>query len=77
VTLLAAGETDAARKYLDEWIALEPTNAEAIKVQEAISTAPTSDATSRHWRVDAAAEMRPQSSSDNTPAAKSDSAKRT
>ena len=76
VTLLAAGETDTARQYLDEWIAIEPTNAEAIKYQQAISAVPTSDTAPRHWRVDGASDARPESISRNTPAAKSDSVKR-
>lgn len=76
VTLLAAGETDAARAYLDEWIACEPNNAEAHKYQQAISTAAASDAAPRPWRIDAAPESLPQSNSLHGPPARSNPVKR-
>jgi tetratricopeptide (TPR) repeat protein len=80
MTLIAAGETEAARKHLDEWIAAEPNNAEAVRIQESISNAATPAAVSRPWRVDSADETRteskPESKPGSTAASKTDSAER-
>jgi tetratricopeptide (TPR) repeat protein len=77
VTLLAAGETDAARTYLKEWLAIEPTNAEAAKYQQAISAKSPTETTTRPWRIDNAPESRPDSTSASGPKANTNSAKRT
>jgi tetratricopeptide (TPR) repeat protein len=90
VTLIAAGETKEARKYLDEWIELEPTNAEACRYQQSMSGAKTdettsdpatsdpatSDPTSRPWRVDTGDASQSESKPGAT-VSKSDPAKRT
>lgn len=55
VTLLAAGDIEAASTYLDEWLVAEPTNAEALKYRQAINgDQAAADATPRQWRIDSA-----------------------